>query len=66
MIVEFKTSTKGNTENPVILMIKATNSEEELDSSNSEEVKLNYEVVAYYTNKSLSFIKKGITILSPI
>lgn len=61
LMVEFKTSSKGNTENPVILMIKATNSEEELDSSNSEEVKLNHEVVTYYTNKSLSFSKEGTT-----
>ncbi|MEK3822483.1 hypothetical protein MKY20_25740 [Cytobacillus sp. FSL W8-0315] len=60
LLVEFKTSSKGNTENPVILMIKATNSEEELNSSNSEEVKLNHDVAAYYTNKSLSFSKDGI------
>lgn len=61
LMVEFKTSSKGNAEKPVILMIKATNSEEELDSSNSEKVKLNHDLVAYYTNMSLSFSKEGIT-----
>ncbi|CAM3913365.1 hypothetical protein GCM10009865_54330 [Aeromicrobium ponti] len=61
LMVEFKTTSKGNAEQPIILMITALNSEEDLESSNSEEVKLNNEETAYYTNKSLSFNRDGVS-----
>ncbi|WNS76485.1 hypothetical protein RRV45_05600 [Bacillus sp. DTU_2020_1000418_1_SI_GHA_SEK_038] len=61
LMVEFKTFSKGNSEKSIILMITAINSEEELDSSNSEEVKLNSGVTAYYTSNSLSFNSDGVS-----
>ncbi len=59
--VEFKTSSKTNYEQQIILMIFVFNGQDEFDGSNSEQVKLNNDVVAYYLNKSLSFNQDGVS-----
>ncbi|KQL18421.1 hypothetical protein ACFFHH_12990 [Cytobacillus solani] len=61
LMVEFKTSSKSNSGKSIILMITAINSEVESDHSSSEGVKLSSDVIAFYTNKSLSFHLDGVS-----
>jgi hypothetical protein len=55
LMVEFKTSSKTNYEQQIILMISVFTADDGLDTTNSEQVKLKNDVVAYYLNKSISF-----------
>jgi hypothetical protein len=55
LMVEFRTSSKMNDEQQIILMISVVNGDDGFDTANSEQVKLNNDVDAYYLNKSISF-----------
>jgi hypothetical protein len=61
LMVEFKTFTKSNSGKPLGVIISVSNSEDRIDTTNSEEVKLNNDITSYYANKSLSFIQDGIS-----
>jgi hypothetical protein len=60
LMVEFKTSSTTNDEQPIIVMVFVSNSGNGFDRSNSEQVKLKNNLVAYYLNKSLSFNRDGV------
>jgi hypothetical protein len=59
LMVEFKTF-KKTTGKPLGVMISVDNGENANDTTNSEEVKLNKDISAYYLNKTLSFNQDGI------
>ncbi|WP_102272112.1 hypothetical protein [Cytobacillus massiliigabonensis] len=61
LMAEFKTASKSNAGKSIILMITAINRDADSDRSNSEEVKLSRDVIAFYTNKTLSFHLDGIS-----
>ncbi|WP_313802845.1 hypothetical protein [Cytobacillus sp.] len=61
LMVDFKTSSKSNSGEANILMITAINSKVESDLTSSKVVKLSSGVMAYSTNKSLSFYLDGIS-----
>ncbi|MED3575545.1 hypothetical protein [Cytobacillus praedii] len=60
LMVEFKIFSKSSSGKRISLMITAINSDVESDPSSSEEVKLSSDVIAFYTNKSLSFHLDGV------
>jgi hypothetical protein len=60
LMVEFKTFKKTNTGKPLGVMISVDNGENGNDTTNSDEVKLNKDISAYYVNKTLSFNQDGI------
>lgn len=55
LMVEFKTSSKTSYEQQITLIISVMNDEIGFDPSNSETVKLNNDIDAYYSNPSISF-----------
>jgi hypothetical protein len=61
LMVEFKTSSKTDYEQQIILMITVLNSDDSLDTSNLEQIKLKNNIDAYYANKSISFKQNGIS-----
>jgi hypothetical protein len=61
LMVEFKTSSKTDYEQQIILMITVFNSDDSLDTSNLEQIKLKNNIDAYYANKSISFKQDGIS-----
>jgi hypothetical protein len=61
LMVEFKTFKKTNTGKPLGVMVSVDNGENAYDTTNSEEVKLNKDISAYYLNKTLSFNQDGIS-----
>jgi hypothetical protein len=61
LMVEFKTSSETDYEQQIILMITVFNSNDSLDTSNLEHIKLKNNLDAYYANKSVSFKQNGIS-----
>jgi hypothetical protein len=60
LMVEFKTFSKAKSGKPIGVMISVQNGEDGFDTTKSEEVKLNNDIVAYYSNKSLSYNQDGV------